>query len=715
MADPVTDAPGTSGNPLQGLVSGAGQTIGAVASGNPLGAIAPIFGGLINAFSPGPTYGGGVSDSGAIAPTVTSGGLFGIGRKVVPGVLGPAPEAVYAPTPPAQQLMPFPQVPQAAPAPTPQMLLPMQARAIQNAVVAPAPVAQATPTVMPAPAVSVPAQAAPLAQPAVPASPVQLQAAVQYDDTPLSAAHEAPPGEQTAAPEPPQWLQEVQQVLPGLQQKFGAFFNSLDPLAALDPSALPPGMEQAAGAANQNQGTFFNPLKYMGGAATLAAPTPAAVTAPTAVPANKVGPKVVPAPPNNYTSVVPETAAGQPQLVAQTPKLAPSGDVKMEAVKTDHEPTVGDAKAAANNAASVIETQNLGRFFDAIRKAPITQSAAQMIVQLAQNVAQAKVSNVSDFERLIDAGMRDVNKYQQDLTNEMNKQFTEPQASLGGHSRLWREAYLLGKIAALHNDELLYATKTPSDHEWHTALNAQMKTDATGKIVRDKFGNPEVGAYEPPIKPGGPLGALQWAIGHPEVSKKQIIADALNTIMANRHKQVELNKGIVDNLSSELTQYQALEKLKDLTIQTKVTEHYKRLMDELGMKEKTLAELNGALALPLSSYIAAQSVQTADTLKELHAAADVAVALAQGGNAGAKAVGEENQTVKQIADELKGKNEMAARLVAESMKPGHRVTPGEEEMRKALVKYIQSPPTAFQTIKEEKPPQQQLAGTGVPK
>lgn len=705
--------------------------VGSAALGNPLPAIAQIF----SAFTPGTPVTGGVSNNGTVAPTVVPGGLFGIGGKTIPGVLGPAPEAVYAPTAPAQPLAAGAfAAPQAQTDPT----LPAQQAPIQGQAAATeaAPTTAQTPPQYSTAAPSVVQPPASVPPPSVAGDvqgqqPVGDTAQMQPTQTEGSGSPLLSGAAEYNEPEAqPDWMEQLQQVLPALQQKVGNFFNSIDPLAAFEGATQPQPAEAA------QQGKPFNPLDYAGPqtqptgpAGPTGAANPAAAAAsnpipapahPTAVPARAQ----VPAPPRDSTPApqagvpteaallaartpqvappIPGSAAAkaaQPTLTAQTPTLAPlqpAGATNLGAVNPDKAPTIGDAKKAANNAAAIDENKKLAQIFDAARMAAPSSDSVAKIQNLAQQITQTQFSNINDFQRMIDNGLANIQQDEQDITNLYNKSWYDPRPSLGGHSREGREAFILGEIANLNARRGRLASDQPNAREWDRALDAEVKTDANGHMVMNKFGNPEIGKYEPTEEMKGPLNKLRYALGHAEPSKKQMIREAYDKIARGRAAQGDLYKGIAAELGTEFTQYEALRASKDAMIENKIAQKYKMLGDFLHNNSAALQDKNKALEMPLTGMIGAMRQEAEDSMRHTNTMAQVAQALALGGKEAAQVIASGDKYVDRIEKEVEKKHELASKMIAGLHKPGVRPTEEEKEMEKDLARFIKAPPLTLQ-------------------
>lgn len=245
-----------NGQPLSGPAQGAASTVGADLADagegaldaiNPLNAVGQIF----SAFTPG-TPSAPASSDGAVSPIVTPGGLFGIGGHTTPGLVGPAPEAQYAPAmpngqlsaPPVQQT-PSPLVFGQQPA-VQQTAQPLQGQVVQQ------PASTALTNPIPQIAVPTPAPANPAPAQQQPGAPAQTQQVDQ--DEPVSPQGEAPepsvPGSfqlQAQHNENEPWNAQFQQYAQPVMQQMGDFFNKVanDPLGAFDEATRPQSAEAA--------------------------------------------------------------------------------------------------------------------------------------------------------------------------------------------------------------------------------------------------------------------------------------------------------------------------------------------------------------------------------------------------------------------------------------------------------------------------------------
>ena len=640
--------------PLQGAVSASGDAGTALAGdvgtavGSAVAAPLVAIGQIARAFTPGTPVGGSSSD-GAVAPIQTPGGLFGIGAKTIPGLVGPAPEAVYAPQQQPQALATAPNSPPPLSLMTPTYdNTPVAPRAFQLRTEQNTQVPQGQP--------QQPLSTQPLTAPSAPQQPIipylsnaqgnpvlNPQLAAMSNPAPDENAPIGPPPEAQmlqgaisedsaggVAPEQeqPDWMEQFQQFVQPMVNKFGGWINSLDPLAAIEQATQP----QAAEAATK---PIWQQLAEASSnsAKPPAAPTPASGRVPP--PPNT--PALPSAAPNSAGQIPPNAKPPSTSMVSPPTAVAPNAN-QLNALTAAQ-----DSRSAADEgikeAMQAKDNSTLAQALSQVAKAPVDNHTLNKIIATANALSETSFRSLNDFDRAVDTAIDAMNRAedpshpeQSGLIAKMNKAeaaiFTQPIPYLydidatRNISREERMAAIAGKIASFHNQNERYLTSAPSQREREQVTNRAVTKDVNGRDV--------YGAYQPPLEMKGPLNKLRWALGHAEPSQRALTKQEDADIQTNRAAKIAANNTQVEKLMKEADGLVALRTQISQTAQAKTAQMYNALMQQLQLKRDILTSKNQALAIPLANYIAAQGIQSQRLMQDLRAQADATSALVAG-------------------------------------------------------------------------------------
>lgn len=539
---------------------------GALGALDPLNAIATI----TSAFTPGTPIGGNASSEGAIAPIYTPGGLFGIGAHTTTGVLGPSPEAVYAPQQQALPLAPAPAQPTASPLPI-SLMQPLPAQVSNNFIPQ-----QQAPTALLAPQqaqiVQQPAAAAsqPLGdnEPTASAAPLQGYVSNEPDAAPLpsSNAGQAPPAQQAD----PWAMQQFQQYGQPIMNAMNGFFANLSNapgtiLAANGPS----GPSGPSGSAPQQiaQGQY---PPHSGAYVPNAPPQVqsdihAGEPKPGAQGANPGNPPP-PQPFQRGSLLRPNTNGLQPQ----TPKLdTTTGQLSPSSPYLD--PL---AKAAGNQA-----LQNLK---------DISPYVSADILKLAKGVIANNIQTKENFEDALQTQADGLAQLNKNIRTEAYKPMTEILPELAD------DAHPKGMSLLQKKKQLLNAVKI-ADH----AINVYNHLPLSEDEIKQNM--------QPAPRHGGILQPLATALGYPKYDPAYQVNEARGLARQARDAQVERIKKEREDYLKEAHDIDAQKEKIDTQVVAAQLAQLTKVMDYAAKMLTNNESLNNANKLILTTAIAAEA------------------------------------------------------------------------------------------------------------